>query len=371
VPAEYEVHILEAARNWRLDIIDDFASLHYVKRVNNLGSFSLAVGPETFDRTFAQLDGRVVVWRKPAGGARVIDFAGFIRGMRQQHIDGRDLIVMTGPSYNDALKRRVVAYAAVTDESRKADQADDMMKEIVDENLGASAPAGRDITGFGFTVQADVSAGTIVRGEFAYKNVLDTLKAISDASRAVPTTQAFFGVVPLGSGWDMEFRTNVPQWGLDHAAPGGAHGSVTFSLEYGNMANPRLEWDRHDEITVVYGGGSGEAESRPVIDVADAGRRGESILNRREAFHDISEASTTLELIDGAQARLDEGHIKRRFTFDVVEVPSTVYGLHWGFGDVVTAVYAGEEWILHVAAIEVRVEGQVESVEPRFEEFAA
>lgn len=370
MPAEYEVHIMEAARDWRLDIIDDFASLAYVKRVNDLGSFALAVGPENFDVTFAKLDGRVVVWRKPKDGARAIDFAGFIRGVSQQHIGGRDLVVMTGPGYSDLLKRRVVAYPAVTAESRKADQADDMMKEVVDENLGASAPAGRDITGLGFSVQADVSAGTIVRGEFAYRNVLDTLKGISDASRDIPGTQTFFGVVPIGSGWEMEFRTNVPQWGLDHAAPAGAHGPVTFSLEYGNMANPRLEWDRHDEVTVVYGGGSGEGLSRPVIDVADDVRRNESPLNRREAFHDVSEASTTLELIDGANARLDEGRIKRRFTFDVVEVPSTVYGLHWGFGDVVTAVYAGEQWDLHVAAVEVRVEGAVERVDPRFEEFA-
>jgi hypothetical protein len=68
---------------------------------------------------------------------------------------------------------------------------------------------------------------------------------------------------------------------------------------------------------------------------------------------------------------LDEGRIKRSFTFDVVEVPSTIYGLHWGFGDVVTANYAAEQHDLHVAVIEVEINRKVETVVARFEEFAA
>jgi len=370
MPAEYEVHLLEAARDNRLDIIDDFEALSYAKRVNHVGAFSLAVPASTFDITFAHLDGRIVVWRKPEGGHRYIDFAGLIRYVGRQYQDGKEQVVLSGLGYNDLLRRRVVAYAATTSGARKADQADDMMAEIVTENLGASATAGRDITGWGFSVQATPSAGTIVRGDFAYRNVLDVLQEVSDASRYVPATQAFFGVVPLNSGWEMQFRTNVPQWGQDHAAPGGAHGPVTFSLEYGNMANPKLEWDRREEATVVYGGGRGEDLARPVIDVADDVRRNESPLNRCEVFHSV-DAETTLELIDGAEAKLDEGRIKRRFTFDVVEVPSTVYGLHWGFGDVVTAVYADEQWNLHVAAVGIEVRNKRETITPRFEEFAS
>jgi hypothetical protein len=137
------------------------------------------------------------------------------------------------------------------------------------------------------------------------------------------------------------------------------------------MQNPKLTWDRFDEATVVYGGGQGEEEARPLINVADTPRETESPLNRREAFHNVSGASTTLELIDEANARLDEGRIKRSFTFDVVEVPSTIYGLHWGFGDVVTANYAAEQHDLHVAVIEVEINRKVETVVARFEEFAA
>jgi hypothetical protein len=369
VSASYEIHLLEAARDHRLDIIDDFAALNYAQRTNALGSFSLAVPASTFNISYAHLDGRIIVWRTPIDGHPYIDFAGLIRGVTRQYRDGQAHVVLGGPDYNDLLRRRVVAYAATTSEARKADQADDMMVEIVDENLGASAAAGRDITALGFSVAASPSAGTIVRGDFSYKNVLDTLQAVSDASRATPGTQAFFGVVPINSGWEMEFRTNVPQWGQDHAAPGGAHGPVIFSLEHGNMANSMLEWDRREETTVVYGGGQGEGLAQPVVEVADAAREAKSPLNRCESFVNVN-APTTLELIDGANAKLDEHFVKRRFTFDTVEVPSTRYGLHWGFGDAVTAVYAGEEHVLHVAAVEVSVEGKRETVRPYFEEFA-
>jgi len=369
MPAEYEVHLLEAARDNRLDIIDDFAVLSYAQRVNEIGAFGLSVWADNFNITFAHLDGRIVVWRKPEGGRRYIDFAGFIRGVKRQYRDGRQQVILSGTDYNDLLRRRRVAYAATTAEARKADQADDMMVELVNENLGATAVAGRDLTGLGFSVAASPSAGTIVRGDFAYEKLLDTLQGISDASRQTPTTQAFFGIVPINSGWEMEFRTNVPQWGQDHSHPNGIHGPVVFSQEYENMANPELEWDRHDEVTVVYGGGRGEDLTRPVIEVADTTREGESPLNRCEGFESV-DAATTLELIDGANAKLDEGRGKRRFTFDVVEIPSTLYGLHWGFGDLVTAVYGGEQWDLHVAAVEVTVEGKIETIKPRFEEFA-
>jgi len=369
MPAEYEIHLLEAARDNRLDIIDDFAGLTYAKRVNAVGAFTLMVPADSFNITYAHLDGRIVVWRKPEGGHVYIDFAGLIRGVKREYYEGRQQVFLSGLGYNDLLDRRVVAYPATTAGARKADQADDMMVELVDENLGAAAPAGRDITGWGFSVAAAPSAGTIVRGDFAYRSLLATLQEVSDASRIAPSTQAFFGVVPINSGWEMEFRTNVPQWGQDHAAPGGAHGPVQFSLEDGNMANPRLEWDRRDEVTVVYGGGRGEVEARPVIEVADTVREGESPLNRCEAFHSV-DAETTLDLIDGAYAKLDEGFGKRSFGFDVVEVPSTLYGLHWGFGDVVTAVYAGESWNLHVSAVQVQVERKRETITPTFEEFA-
>ena len=371
MPAEYEVHLLEAARDNLLDVIDDFETLSYAQRVNEVGAFGLSVWADSFNITFAHLDGRIVVWRKPECGRRYIDFAGLIRGVTRQYRGGKQQVTLSGVGYNDLLRRRVVAYAATTSGARKADQADDMMKVVVRENLGASAVAGRDLSGWGFTVQANVSAGTIVRGDFAYQVVLDTLQGISDASRQTPATQSFFGIVPINSGWEMQFRTNVPQWGQDHSHPSGEHGPVVFSQEYENMANPVLEWDRHDEVTVVYGGGQGEDLAKPVIEVADAAREGESPLNRCEAYHSItSGAGTTLELIDGARAGLDEGRGKRRFTFDVVEIPSTLYGLHWGFGDLVTAVYAGEQWDLHVAAVEVTVEGKVETITPRFEEFA-
>jgi len=370
MPAESEIHLVEAARDNVLDVIDDFEALSYAQRINAIGAFTLAVREENFNLSFAHLDGRIVVWRKPEGGHRYIDFAGFIRGVTRQYQDGRESIVLAGPDYNDMLRRRRIAYAATTAQARKADQADDMMVALVNENLGALAPAGRNVTALGFSVAPAISAGTIVRGDFAYEGLLDTLQKASDASRSTPATQAFFGVVPLGSGWDMQFRTNVPQWGQDHSYPSGVHGPVIFALERGNMANPVLEWDRRDEVNVIYAAGRGEDLARPVIEVADAAREGESPLNRCEGFESV-DAPTTLELIDGANAKLDEGRGKRRFTFDVVEVPSTVYGLHWGFGDLVTAVYAGEQWDLHVAAVEVSIQNRVETMRPVFEEFTA
>lgn len=367
MPGEYEVYILHPESGEPLVLADHYEGLDYIKRTNSVGQFMLQLSAETFDITMAQKDGRVVVWRRPEDGDRSIDFAGLIRSTKRQYLNKKHSIVLRGPCYNDVLRTRIIAYNAGTAQALKNQEADDLEKALVRENLGAGAVTDRDIVTPGYlSVQADVTAGTVVWKNACRRNLLTTLQEVSQSSMSTLSTGVFFGTVPLNRGFDMEFRTNIQQWGLDHRYPSGIAPQI-FALERGNMAEPELEHDARDELTYVYAAGQVHENNRLVVGVYDTARIGESPLNRREALFDGRKYELIARLASAGRTKLEEGRPLRKFSFSIVETPSSRYGTHWGHGDFVTGSYEGEQYDLRVAAVQVRVQGQKETINSRLE----
>lgn len=367
MPGEYEVYILHPETGEPLVLADHYEELDYVKRTNAVGQFMLQLSAETFDIAMAHKDGRLVVWRRPQDGARGIDFAGLIRSTKRQYLNKKHSIILRGPSYNDVLTTRIVPYDAGTAEALKNQEADDLQKALVRENLGASAVADRDIVTPGYlSVQPDVTGGTVVWKNACRRKLLTVLQEVSQSSMSTLSTGVFFGVVPINTGFEMQFRTNVQQWGLDHRHPGGV-GPQIFALERGNMADPELDHDAREEITYVYAAGEGEETNRLVVPVYDTLRMGESPLNRREVLFDGRQYHAIPTLASAGRTKLEEGRPLRKFSFSIVETPSSRYGTHWGHGDFVTGSYEGEQYDLHVAAVQVTIEGQKETIRSRLE----
>lgn len=367
MPGEYEVYILHPETGEPLVLADHYQALDYVKRTKHVGQFMLQLSAETFDIALAQKDGRLVVWRRPQDGDRGIDFGGLIRSTKRQYLNKKHSIILRGPCYNDVLRTRIIAYDAGTSEALKYEEADDLQKALVRENLGAGAVTDRDIVTPGYlSVQADVTAGTVVWKNACRRNLLTTLQEVSQSSMSTLSTGVFFGVVPLNRGFDMEFRTNIQQWGQDHRYPGGV-GPQIFALERGNMADPKFEHDAREEITYVYAGGEGLDDNRLVVPVYDLVRIGESPLNRREALFDGRKYDMISRLASAGRTKLEQGRPLRKFSFSIVETPLSRYGTHWGHGDFVTGSYEGEQYDLHVAAVQVTIEGQKETIRSRLE----
>lgn len=346
--------------------------MEYALTLGDLGAVTLTM-PGSWDYKLARLDSRVVIWRKPAGGHRYLEAAFLMRYVERNYINGRYSTVIQGPCYNDILKRRIVAYAAGTVGAEKTTvQADTMMKAYVDENLGVlCADTARDTTARGFSVQLDIGAGPLLSKAASWCNLLTTLQEISEAANE-KLTPTYFGIVPTGNGWTMEFRTKTNRWGNDHTHPDGEHGAVIFALERGNMVGPSLAVDYRDEETYAYAGGSGEGAARLIEEEADATRVTASPLNRREGFVEATncEAAGAGSALEGvAQARLVEMQPVRTFAFQIQDTPRCKYGLHWNFGDLVTASFLGEQYDLHVVGVHVTVAGAQETVEAMFQEL--
>lgn len=353
--AQYEIWLSDDA-GIRLRLLDDHAGLELARRVNAVGAFTLTLDG-SFDADLMAVDRRLEVWRAPEEGMALrLLFVGFVRRWKWwTSAAGLTALVVQGYDQNELLRRRIVAYKANSAQAAKDDQADDMMKAIVRENLGASATdADRNLTALGVTVQADSGAGPTIEKKFAYRNVMDVLAEIADVA-ATAGTDVFFDLVPV-SRTALEFQTFTGQRGADHTWPGGTP-PVVFSLEFGNLEQPSLEMDYSGEVNYVYGAGQGEGDARVLVEVEDATREAASAWNRREGFKDARNDEAADQVTADAQEALEEGMPALRFNGQVAQTDQCRFGIEWEMGDRVTAVYQGLTVDTMIAAVNVKLDG--------------
>ncbi len=373
--ATYSVDLLHPARDEILLTLDDFAALDVAQRENDVGAFEIVlpwwvqVGTDgarqrlTFGFLDSLLDARLVVWRQPEGGRKSILFAGLVRYWSPAALRGGREVVLRGPDYNDVLRRRRVVGAAGSAAADKSGAADTVMRALVVENLGASAATARDMSDYGLSVAAAAGTGTTISKACAYWEVLRALQDIHEQSRNTAATATWFGVVPTGSGWGMEFRTRTGQWGMDHRSQVGSAAPVVFSMQNRNMEDPVLTVDHRDEVTFAYGRGRGVGEERdPATTVTDVTRRNRSPLNRIEDYFDgrnYERESTELER--ATREVLEAGRPQQRLTFAARDTERCVFGRDWGFGDRVTAQFMEYRADMRVAAYRLQVAGKRET----------
>jgi len=361
--AEYEVWLLHHADGHPLTLVDSYSVLEYSKVVNAPGSFTLGL-PSTFDISLIGVDTRLAVWRRPAGGTRTLDFVGLARYVEKGVRGKTKYYLLGGPDLNDLLARRIVAYAAGSAQADKAAaQADNLIKAFVRENLGALCTvAARDLSAWGFSVQADHSLGTSKAKAAAWRNLLTVIQEVAEASHTTETTAVYFGIAPLNDGWECEFRTNVPQWGNDHRFPDGPDGPVIFSLDFGNIADVTRNANYRDERTYIYAGGSGTEAARTIAEASDPARIGASPFNRREDFYNASNTDDATQLADQAETELRNRRPRSLFSGTITPAVNYVYGRDYGLGDYVTAVFDGETIDCRIDTVKVSLSQGEEKV---------
>jgi hypothetical protein len=355
-PPAYEIWLTDTRGN-TLDVIDEWLSLTYTRSVNNIGALSLELDGN-YPAQFLKLDGRLIVARN---GKNDSDTAWLIRKIsRQLDNNGQYTIVVNAVSAVELLKRRIVAYAAGTAYADKTDQADDMMKAIVRENLGSLATdSARNISTY-LAVQNDTSQGPTTSKAFSRDNVLEVLQDISNTTIVAGSAVYFDIVAPTID--TLEFRTYRDYRGVDNSYPYGLN-PVVLSSDRGNLVNVTRTYDWNDEITYAYAGGQGTEEARQVTTASSRTRIGQSPLNRREGFRNASNTTDATALQDEANAALWEGRPKRAFLGELVNVPGTTeYAVHWSLGDKVTAEFQGESIDCIIEAVQVTVAGGKEDI---------
>jgi hypothetical protein len=313
---------------------------------NSPGPFRLKL-PSKFDRKKIKLDNIVEIWRGFGPGTLKLDYCGFVRAWMFADNAGLEYTELYGLSSMELLARRIVYAYAGSVQAEMTDQADDMIKAIVKDQLGSDAVASRDLTnvGGGFTIQSDLADGVSLTKAFAFKNVLEICQEISDACMQAGT-HLYFDMVPLISSTvtgalAFQFRTFAHWRGSDRTWDSSS--PIFVGPEWGNLQNGSMEFDYSEEVNYVYALGQGEGSAREVVGVPDYGRIYMSIWNWREGTKDARniDLGDTAALTGEANTYLNEHMPIFRFNGDIVQTPSFQYGLDWFFGDRITVIYAG------------------------------
>lgn len=362
--ASYSV-ILSDPYGVRLAEANTFSSLTYARKVNDWSTATLVL-PGTFDTSNILVDGRLEIWRQIAGTPAYLDTETTwliqkwtkqwgSKGERTIAIEAdHPLVLLREPG------RFVDAYAGASGAS-KSGTADDVMKAIVRECIGTSASSSRTLSDL-ISVAADISQAASISRAFAWRAVLNVLQDLANDSAQQGTYCAFDIVAPAPDGY--EFRTYTGQRGVDHRFPTGLS-PVLLDPDAGSVGEAELELDYRDEVTFAKAGGQGEGTARTIGSYQDPTRTGVSPFRWREVFADATQTADTTVLTGVARAQVRASRPRKRFRGKLISTTDAQYGVHWGWGDLVTVQAEGDLFDCRVDAVSVTVKagGEYETIE--------
>lgn len=351
----YEVWLVSTG-GVRIDLLEGFTSLRWNIGVNATGSFAFKIPPQNFDFSLFGVDRRIEIYRKVTGAASRLIPPYFLRRPTRQSVGDKRTTELRGPGMNELLLRRIIAADAGTAEARKTGPVDDVMKEFVDEAMGPGAIAARDLSGTGFTVQADLGQGPALTKSASRRQLLMVLQELSEQSIQAGTP-IFFDIVYFNP-TSFQFQTFLNQRGIDRTFGGGGS-PILLSEDLGNLINPILVEDYSTEVNFVYAAGKGTEGTRSEVTVSDAARIAVSPFNRREGLFD-GRNTPSADLGDAGDQRLRQGEPFIKFDGVMVEQDNLRFGIDWNLGDKVTALYQGDLFDSHIVGVNgiMRSDGQ-------------
>lgn len=326
-------------------IITDFYSIEAVRTVSDIGAIEVVLDADNAADVPLQPDTRLVL--AVTRGAMTHIFGAYLLGswvLRTQR--NKRTLTLRGLCYNSLLTRRIIAYAAGTAQASKTGPADNIMRAVVRENLGASAGAIRDISSYGLLVEQDLSLAQSISMAFAWRNVYDVIVDIANAVYQQSNEKLVWDIQPVGDGWYMQFIVRKSFMRDRRTA-------LWLSTET-CLDDIVEEYDRRGAYNVVYAGWQGLNENRIVVDVTNENDAKCSVIARAEHFYDGASFESQQTLTAGAMQRLKSGAPRMRVNAKLVETESVYYGRDVIIGDIITVKGAREyNMILRTARLTV------------------
>ncbi len=371
--ARYQIIVRDQAGVKVADIVE-WRQLDYTIRLNDIGAYTLVLDGETAAATAFVVDGQVQIRRRDQDASPVIDWYTDFRALHrtsQEATDDQGLSLFTskGVGLLHLLERRAILFRDTTTGALKNGPGERVIKAYVDENAGPGATAPpRLFNGVtpGLTIEADAAGGGQWVGAKPYRALLGTVREIGDA------TDVDFDVIVPNEALPLAFQfvardeplgTDRSVIGLDPASGlnGAGNPPVIFSLSLGNMQTPALTTNRIGEVTAAIILGQGAEVNREVVQRQGAGIS-DSPLNRIEGIKNANQVDTTAGLEDAGDAMLQQLQAREVFSFDVMQIPSTLYGRDYFVGDLVTARYKTTERNLQIVTATISVQDGREDI---------
>lgn len=357
----YDIRLIHPS-GFYVGMIDRFLSCNYTLTLNDIGVLSLVL-PGNVNPSLFLPDSRIEVWRTIGYGQPQLEGQTqfLVQTIKRSIDENRDkTIEVTAYSLNHILKRRVVAYNSANAFAKMTDQADDMCKQIVRQNLGSLATDTTRSLATYLSVQGDTSQLASITKDFSFKNVLDVLKEISDYTWNAGTP-IYFDIVATTPPLGMEFRVYVNARGSDRRASRGNNNPM-IGYSSGSIGAYTITDDYNDEATYVYALGAQYGSTQATSVAEDLSRSNRSPYGRREIVINNGDAGTA-SLLTEAQAALVTNRPRKIFEGRLLSIPGCLYGVHWGYGDIVRVDADDEQFDCMISSVHVSFTKDAESIE--------
>lgn len=310
----------------RKAVLSDALTLNYQVKVNYPGNVTFTLHGDHEMASQILPGWRCDVWRQLPNGTWRKEFMSFVEGINWQYTD-RPEITYTGAGLLSILSKRVVAYYAnTTDKTAFQNYSSELIaKLLVRDNVGymATTANGRLLNGVitNFDYESSQNRGVTLNWFCAWENLLTTLQKLAKAGGFD------FDVLPFGAGY--RFYWYLGQLGTDRTS------SVIFSLERGNMSNPRHNQNVSGAANVAVVGGKGEDSLRQIQVVQGVDY---STLTHSETFLDATDVDTAEALIDRGEGKLAELNVSSKFEFEILQSEYSNWNVDYFLGDLVKVI---------------------------------
>jgi hypothetical protein len=321
--ALYRIDVLTRAGVKQAEV-HDFLDLVVVKKRNAPGlvTFSLRSDHQALQYLAHGAIAQLEVWRcDPQNG--IAWYREFVALHLETTVRQAQAITVQiiGVGVATLLAHRINAWRADTTDRTSFTGMDvgGIMYNLVLYNLSVFATVGdgrlRDgvITGIN---AAYVSAGPLITRSNAYKNVLKELQELAELA------SIDFELRKTAANTFL-FQYAAPTLGVDRRT------TLRFAMDRGNMANPVLRRSKIDEASVAIAAGQGEENLRN-IQVRTGTNYSAS--NDIEVFADARNEKTTAGVQSKGDQVLAERAQEIEFDFDVQQIASCTYGVHYCVG---------------------------------------
>jgi hypothetical protein len=369
--ADYQIVVYDTSGNL-VDIIpaDRPETIHYTRVLNDVGQLDITLdGNDPAAAYMTSADYFLEVLRRNTPeGAFEVEGTYLLRycELFQDSDTGLETLILGGRSLEDFLNRRRVLPAndplGAAGFSTKQGFGDVVMTEYVDEQM-VTASAFPQMAIPGLSVLPTLGIGFIASERRKQEDVmLTTLQDIANQTRVdfsiVRTSGALFEFRPAVQGTDRSMTANYP------LAP-----FTLLTPARGNMQNPRLVYNRYEEVNYAFMAGQGPEQDRVYYPVAGVGVDA-SPFNLVVGVFDSRESETTDQLVASASAELFKVQAKAQFEFEpIIGAAGCNYNIDMFLGDIITASFGGFQADYRLTAFEITITADGETISPTVTEY--
>lgn len=343
MPVEYKMHFYDES-GIRQAEINDFLAAEYMRQRNDVGylRFELPFGHRLIDQLDVDWQVKVQFKDDQYGIPWTTDFEGLFQSSVKA-VNSRGTRTFTGWCVTslDFLNRSIVAYRADTANRNAFTNVvpETIAKTIVQYNATASGTTGdgrlRNVDGWGsyITIETDGATGVATDYRCAWDTTLGAVQGIAQIANAD------FDLVKTGA-LTWQFRWYPNGLGSDVSA------DVIFGLNRHNMEQPELTVNLHPASVAIVAGEGEEADRNVAI---QSHTNYETNHGAREIYVDARSHKTADGLAAIGADRLEQAQRTRsRLLFQMLQVPSTLYRVHYNLGSYVGSLFGGVSTIKRI-----------------------